>query len=276
MEDRGLGGPPRLLVIGGHPRSGTTLLWHLCNEHPEIKLTYEFNNFASIGEPWPDYRRKMLTYVRSRGLLRNRVLRLLESRNRFRQVWRMLTSFAFIGRYLHRLPRRSGATIDLAAIEETLRSLLPAAAVVGDKYPAYLWSMDQFVRHDDLHCVVVYRDCRDVASSTLERVRTDWRSMAFARRMDTAGKIAARWVQAAEIQERHAGIQAIRYEDLIENPRQPLAKLAAALRVDPDGFPTQLIRRGSIGKYRKGLTEKELATVLETAGPTMRRLGYEF
>ncbi|HWP93464.1 MAG TPA: hypothetical protein VNN20_14825 [Thermodesulfobacteriota bacterium] len=44
--------------------------------------------------------------------------------------------------------------------------------------------------------------------------------------------------------------------------------------VDPAGFSTKMVQNTSIGRYKRELTDEELATVMEIAGPTMKRLGY--
>jgi len=44
--------------------------------------------------------------------------------------------------------------------------------------------------------------------------------------------------------------------------------------VDPAGFPTKMVQNTSIGKYKRELTDDEMATVMEIAGPTMERLRY--
>jgi hypothetical protein len=66
----------------------------------------------------------------------------------------------------------------------------------------------------------------------------------------------------------------IRYEDLIQQPHHEFEGLGRWLGVDPSGFSDKLIQDTSIGKYQKGLSEEEVATVMETAGATMTRYGY--
>jgi hypothetical protein len=61
---------------------------------------------------------------------------------------------------------------------------------------------------------------------------------------------------------------------LINQPDVELKTLGSWLGVDPTGFPKEIIRDTSIGKYNIGLSDKELATVMEVAGPTMSQFGY--
>ena len=46
---------PRLTIVCGHQRSGTTMLRQLMNTHPEVMLTMEFRNFTHLGAPLHRY-----------------------------------------------------------------------------------------------------------------------------------------------------------------------------------------------------------------------------
>ena len=266
-----------VLLIGGAARSGTTMLWRLCNGHPDIRLTYEFGNFAPLGRPYAAYRREMFRHHRRRGWYANRVLGLRETVSRFQHAADILRGYGFLGRYYLALSRYRGRTVDLAAIESVLRrrNSLGDAKFVGDKFPDYVSLLPGFTRERGVSFVAIYRDCRDVVSSTLKRVRAEWQGDAFARDFNTADAIAARWVEAVEQMELHADkIWHIRYEDLIHQPEPTLKGLGDWLGVDPTGFPRRLIRGGSIGLHQHGLSPEELAVVQEVAGPTLERLGY--
>lgn len=122
---------------------------------------------------------------------------------------------------------------------------------------------------------MAYRDPRDVASSTLKMARTIWKSQLWVGILDTAEKIAHRWVKAIETMERHQKkIYIIQYEKMVQNPNPVFQELGEWLGVDPKGFPIETIQDKSIGKYKKGLTKDEIDTVLRITGPTMERLGY--
>jgi len=262
------------LIITGHQRSGTTLLSRLCNVHPEMSMTSEFGNFLCLGQPYSRYIRRLLKRwggIAIRG-------------------WPLAASFAergphgtvirqnnlFVWRYLTRMRAKRGQVITARVIEEVLREVLPAATVVGDKYPEYVFSLDALAADESLSRLVIYRDCRDVTSSTLLKARNEWRRMPlFARRLNTAEKIAHRWVRAIELMEKHQDrLFILRYEDLVREVTQPIEELSRWLDIDPAGFRVDRISDRSIGKHRRGLTQEELATVMEIAGPTMSRLGY--
>jgi Sulfotransferase family len=257
------------LLIGGHQRSGTTLLGELCKHQRDIVITREFGNFLALGWPYKAYGCQILKrwwVVQSKWAF-------VPASEQRRLM--LLHNFLFVIRYLRKVHRARRGRVDLAAIETALRSLFPDARFVGDKWPGYIFSLDKFVEQDEVYLLMIYRDCRDVVSSTLEQARTSWRESAFVEQMNTAEKVARRWVHAIEEMERHRSrLHIIRYEDLIGEPQQELRRLGEWLGVAPQRFSVQLVRDTSIGKYKKGLSADELSVVAEIAGPTMARLGY--
>lgn len=135
--------------------------------------------------------------------------------------------------------------------------------------------LDRLVPLPQLLRLVIYRDCRDVTSSFLRKVRTDWKRQRWAQYVDTAEKVALRWVRAIEDLENHAeDLYIIRYEELVADPRPVLDRLARWLEVDPGGFEPGMVSASSVGKYMQGLTTRELDDVLKVAGSTMKRLNY--
>ena len=257
------------LIVAGHQRSGTTLMGRVCDWHPEIALTSEFGNYVPMGQRYPAYIMRMLRRlweVRARsGIL-----------PRGRQPAKWIRSNLFFVRYLWMLRHFIGAPIGPDAIEAVLRRLSPAARIVGDKYPDYIFQLGDLVGHRNVKSIVIYRDARDVAGSTLIKARGDWRGKRFAQEMNTPAKVARRWTQAIEIMESNqSAVFAVRYEDLIRRPPEELARLGKWLDVDPAGFPFDSFRDTSIGNYRQTLTAEELRTVMQIAGPYLELLGYE-
>jgi hypothetical protein len=147
--------------------------------------------------------------------------------------------------------------------------------VVGDKLPGYALMMDRLAPLPQLLRLVIYRDCRDVTSSFLRKVRTDWKRQRWICYVDTAEKVAIRWVRAMEdLENRATDLHIIRYEELVADPRVVVERLAEWLQVDPGGFEPGMVSASSIGKHLQGLTKSELDDVLKVAGPTMERLNY--
>lgn len=260
----------KIMIICGHPRSGTTLLQMLCNSHPEISTLFEFGNFQFIGVPYQQYRKKILGRLWEKR--RSSFLRIGGS-----GTFKGIVPTLFFGlHYLYKIKKYCNGYVDLKSMNKALAELLPEASVLGDKFPGYVFNLDSLSKLEDLNRLLIYRDCRDVVRSTLEQVRTSWRGKKFSRRLNTAEKVAWRWVEAVEAMERNIGVlHLIRYEDLILNARHELSRLGEWLEVDPLGFYYDMIENTSIGKYKEGLSDDDLATVIKIAGPTMERLGYE-
>lgn len=259
-----------VLMIGGHPRSGTTLLQTLCDLHPEMAVTNEFGNFAFLGQTYWQYARNILDrWQRVRGKWAFDIAYAGNQKNLSRN------NFLFALRHLVHFKRQYQGQVTVKSLEATYRTMFPKAKVVGDKWPHYLFRMDKYSREEDLVRLVIYRDCRDVTSSFLHQARTNWRSADWIHKVDNAEKVAARWVRGIEIMESLADkLIILQYEALMVQPELELSRVSQAIGLDGLGFPIDMINPGSIGKYKKGLTAEELDTVLAVAGPTMERLGY--
>jgi len=249
---------PVVAIIGGLSRSGTSVLWRTCNRHPVVGMTYEFANFRGLGRRYWVYRRLL-------------VRRWTEQRFQ-EQEW---LERSFRRAYLRRLRRYLGRSIDAQVLGSVLQSSFPGARVVGDKYPRYVFMLNELTKDSHLKRVIIYRDCRDVTSSVLKQVRTQWKGREFARELSTAEQVARRWRLAIEMMEEYRDhLFVIRYEDLVQNPKPVLQGLGEYLGVQSSEFPIAHIRADRIGNYRQGLSQDELSAVMTVAEPTMRRLGY--
>jgi hypothetical protein len=177
--------------------------------------------------------------------------------------------------HLLRLARQGRGQVTLSALVAA-HKYDSDTRVVGDKLPQYIFMMDRLVELTPGLCrLIIYRDCRDVTSSYLLMTRTKWSDRPWIHATDTAEKIARNWVHAIEIMERHvADLFVIRYEDLVGDPQSELRRLAEWLDVDPRGFNARRVSDSSVGKYRQGLTDRELDDVLQVAGPALKRLKY--
>jgi len=244
------------------------MLQELCNGHPEMTITFEFGNFLHMELPLGQYRRRML-----RRLWRTKhrsVLAPHATRPRDR-----VASLLFGLRFLRAMGRCHNDVVTVDSVGRTLRRFFPVVPVIGDKYPGYVFNLDSLVGQPDLRCVIIYRNCLDVASSALIQYRTRWHTKPWSHKFATAGDIAWHWLKAIESMERHANdLFIIRYEELVAAPREQMDALAEWLAVDPAGFQAEKIHAASLNKHRRGLDEKERATVIQIAGPTMERLGY--
>ena len=129
-------------------------------------------------------------------------------------------------------------------------------------------------RHLAIRCIFVYRDPRDVVSSTLEKTRGAWRR-GHPEVMRDPAHLARRWVNMMEAMERcRDDLLVVRYEDFVTDPTLTFEQLGEWLDVEPEGFDRAPVNAGNIGKYRQGLTQPELSDVVAVAGSAMQRYGY--
>ena len=253
------------LIICGVPRSGTTLLRRLCDGHPDIAIASETRVFAFPPRP---------IWIHSRNISVNLARRTWSGVRAGREsiLW---PRTRFLTRYLAAVMSTRAPVVDTAAREAVLRRMYRPASIVGDKYPGYVFDLETHVEDPVLSCLVIYRDGRDVTSSTLRAVRTMWQGRGFVRNIDTVEKIARRWVFGVEQMLNHeTKIHTVRYEDLVTTPQAVMAGIDEWLGVDPGKFPSGPVHATSMGKYRNGLTETELEMVASVAGQTLARLGY--
>lgn len=257
------------IFITGHDRSGTTMLQRVCNSHPQMLVTNEFNLFLPLGCSYRTY---------FAHILRNAMK--IENRFRFNQQYKFMgivrySNFPFTLSFLISLLKNHQQLIEVSDIERALKKRNPHAIIVGDKKTFYNERLEKLLKYDDLKGVVIYRDCRDVTSSFLQMAKTVWIKQPWVENLKTAGAIARRWVEWIGIMENFADeLIIIRYEDLVKEPQKVLGSLAQQLSISSDGFQMQNINSKSIGKYQKGLSNHELNQVLQIAGPTMAKLEY--
>lgn len=254
-------------ILCGHPRSGTTLLNRLLNTHPDVFMTFEFGAFRELDVPFEIYRKRLRTSWMWR--------RIVSKPGRRGKVRSRLRSLRFLRSYLGYLRTGAQNSVDIESVAAGLQRWFPAAHVVGDKKPSYIFHLDRLAAYPQLRRIVIVRDPRDVTRSALEMASTRWDVNKNAIRYGTSQKIAHSWVRAVESMERNAeGTHIVRYEQLIADPDGELGKIGAYLGVDPGRFKAGMIRKDSMGKYRDGLSDEDLNIVLDIASGVMRRLGY--
>lgn len=264
-----------MLLISGHQRSGTTLLRRVCDGHPQMKVANEFGCFADVGLTVPQAwaaRWAQWRLVNGRWAFNSQFA--THPYRHWHNLW-------FTVGYCLRLAQVVRGQATVADVGHALQKQWGGeTAVSGDKLPQYMPLLPRLLSHRDVKVIIIYRDCRDVTSSFLEKVRTVWQTRAWASELDTAEKIARNWVaqieQMEQLAAKYAPVQVhlVQYEQLVSEPQLVLNEVAAWLGISPVGFPLQQVRASSIGKYQQGLTEDELAQIEAVAGATMRRLGY--
>ncbi len=151
---------PTALIIGGHPRSGTTILNRLCQLHPDIAMTGEFRSFLRLNVPYLEYARGLRMDWYRRGIVSHA--------GRRAPTRAKLLSLGFLTVFLGRLLLKARGPIGVQEVGWALHGIFPHAKLVGDKYPRYVFSLEDLVREEHLKQVIIYRDGRDVVSSYLQ------------------------------------------------------------------------------------------------------------
>ena len=263
----------RAIVIGGCPRSGTTLLRRLLDEHPRICCGPE----SGLLLPLPRTPAKLASGF---GLPVERIAAMRrESRSQTRYAE------AFFAAYceLRRKPRWA---------EKTPRNV---------EHVAWLW------RHfPNARFVHIIRDGRDTAASlrTHPDAYIEDGERRFVIRERPIRECIAKWVELTAAGMRHRGdprYTEVHYEDLVRRTGPTLERLFAFLGdpVDPStldrvreaGDPASEqraererrhgrlveagpISAGSIGRWRRDLTADEVALFKELGGRRLIELGY--
>jgi hypothetical protein len=242
----------RHVFVVGSPRSGTTFLAGVLGAQP---------GFVDLGEVKP---------------LKSAIPQLAA---------RPPAEAAARVRAIHERVRRLALVRHLRAVEQTPETAFVLTA-----------ALTAFPRACAVHLV---RDGRDVASSLLERGwlsrgrggsddaglafghhRRFWvdegRAEEFERASD-ATRAAWAWrayVTAARIP--HERTLELRYEALVADPAAAAEALARLLGADVSPLAASLAaaRAGSVGRWRRDLTDEQLADVEREAGPLLSELGY--
>jgi hypothetical protein len=226
-----------LLMVTGHPRSGTEMLLHLCNSHPQVALTLELGSLRTLWVSPRTYAFALLDSWRSSPMP---VLQFSGKRDRsWRARWQ---SARFVLGILWQLRAFRHGLIGPRELEGCYRNLLPRAQVVGDKLPNYSLCLDHYAGLEDLKCVVIYRHVFSVVQSYLEMLQRKWASVPSLASLNSAEKIAQQWVHSVrQIQRNRNQVLALSYEDLLVAPAASLERLAQWLGVDAAGFSTSPI-----------------------------------
>ena len=255
------------MVIAGHQRSGTTLMVRLLNSHPDVFVTHEFYNFSAVGIPFNEHMREVRTAWRDRPIVK--------VPNRFKRMGDYANSAMFVHQYRRYLKSIARDAVDADAMRTCLHRIAPWARVVGDKVAGYVMNLDKLVQCPDTKLIVIYRDCRDVVRSSLEKAHSSWQGKELGDRLATPENAAQSWVQAIETMQHHREhVYPLRYEQLVNEPRRTLEDLGALLDLDPDKFRMTMIRSDRVGKHKRGLSADQIDQVIQVAKPTMQQLGY--
>lgn len=259
---RGYRSEERHIVVGGAPRSGTTLLRRIFDRHPSICAGAETKLFVPAGF-------NLAWLARSFDLPEDDVREMRR---------RSASQAAFVDAFASRVRACSGKA---RWMEKTPMNIQHLA-----------WILERFPKVSVVHLV---RDGRDVVCSMREHpdwrwVDGEWQKVLVPRPL---GWYAHRWVADTE-----AGMRwrsdpryvEVRYEDLVRDPQAQLRRLCEAIGepADPDWLATIVaaesssgrpdyegaISAGSLERWRHDLDEGALATVMAICERRLVELGY--
>lgn len=276
----------------GNPRSGTTLLRLMLNNHPSITIPPECGFML-----WLVDRFRQTDFTDSREIAV--FVDALVQTKKF-ETWQLERAplQAFIE---SRAPARY-REVALLVYEFYARSVGKAPRLLGDKNNFYLDYLAQ-IRDlfPDAKVVAIVRDGRDVACSYRELVDRRIESTYAPRLPRAIGEIAREWtdnnLRLVETL-RSPGRVLVRYEDLIANPTEELGRICAVLGVPYDPAMLQYHARNAAeeqepaeflkwkektllppdaanaGKYRQLLTRAEIDEFEHTAGAVLAHFQY--
>ncbi len=249
------GEPP--IFIGGHHRSGTTLLRVMLNRHPRIACGPEGQLFDRTS--FLDFHR----FLEANWIPRLRGHGLGEA-----DIDRGIAAFIneFFARYAVERDKPRWA-------EKTPKNIL---------YIEYLFRLFPNARF--IHMI---RDPRDIHCSVIAKARTDtprWRDVAA----ESTARGWVRRIEAGARWEEDPRYIEVRYEDLSRHPSDVMERILSFLdepwdeRVLQPEQPAaanvpnvnQPVFGTSVGRWRADLSDVDAAVIETVAGPIMRTLGY--
>lgn len=269
----------KYVFIVGSPRSGTTWLQLLLNQHSEVATSQETHLFHNYLGPLDQAYRGALETRAERGVGLHNVL----SPEEFYGLCRSLALRALEG----------------------IAAGRPDARVVVEKSPEHGRYGELILRLiPDAHFIHLIRDPRDVVASLQSAGRGWGRTWASSLPAGSARRWADSVRRAREIASRTPRYRELRYEDLLEKGPERLGELFAwlGLRAEPElceravrtcsienlrsaspeidspwsleQEPPGFYRKGRAGGWRTDLTRSELRVVEHLAGDLMAELGY--
>jgi len=246
-----------IFLLGG-PRSGTTWLNFILAEHPDISTGPETFAFEIIDSIFSAAESRLLA---GQGILADGYM-----------------------------DRTDLCQICAELFHSLVESQIDGAKHYVEKTPLHTRYIDRI--HEifpDSRIVHLVRDGRDVVCSMIAaRAERNFRFPASVK------ECAARWRQidrVLQFGEQHGGLyHELRYEDLVNDVRNELARLLAVLNI---AAPREVLDRmhhasaeihrpssrssthGFVGKWRQSFTREDAATFRAVAGDLLIRLGYE-
>jgi hypothetical protein len=280
-------GDLRPVFVVGNPRSGTTLVQQILTAHKEFWTAPETRLLSRVLPQFPGWR--------TRSLRPDEVpvaLSTLEKRSSI--------VFSDVARARLLAWAEAGTLYPAHVIVETMFAAKPADSDATrwlEKTPAHVHDLPLIWRmFPDATVINVVRDPRDSSSS---RRRFTSRADGLSKQL-AAKRLAEQWLSSVASFEAHRDdprMLLVRYEDIVTDPDQALAKMAAHVGITPD--PTALSRFGEEftkvtnqydrelralnsvttivdrrGVWKNRMTPQEAAIIELLCGETMQRYDY--
>ena len=242
------------LLVGGCPRSGTTLLNLVLNSHPGISITAEHNLeylLRRIDELFVRESRLPTVPVREKSSREN-----WDHNTVYTATLRRRDNTAKILEYVYDLSFGNSNTAN--------------EMVYGDKVPRfYDLDLDYLAQTlSDLTVIQVHRNPIDVANSMLRRARNTRANKDYWRGPASIDDICAEWARAwnfSVVNSNRTDLPyhyvELKYEALIDNAESELANLATAIGVEPR-FDVSMISNAT-DDIRNSITQNEMSKVQE-------------
>lgn len=189
---------------------------------------------------------------------------------RSRRAW--LSSYKFLLRFLWALRRFRYQDVGPRQLESVYRDVT-GCKIVGDKLPAYVLSLEQYVLIENLKVVVIHRHPAAVIRSYLELVQGNWRRIPTLNRFNNEVEVAKLWAQSVGILRRHwESVLPISYERLCEDPVGECRKLGEWFDIEPEGFDLSCVQAP---KPLPRFSDEVLGQIREVVHEECSFLGYE-
>lgn len=272
--------------IFGNPRSGTSLLRLMMNNHPEIIVPPEcgftewlYNEFGQIEYNEYVYRDFLSEVFKARKfetwelVYEELLLEIIEKKPKSYQD--------LVMEIYHGYARRYGKNVK----------------AVGDKNNYYIENIEKIENiFPGCKKIFIVRDGRDVACSYLDLKNKDIDSSYKPNLAENIDEIARQWQKSVEIMAfwSEKGALSIRYEDLVADPCDNLTKICDFLSLqyshkmlnyynnndEPEEFKAwkgktfKAVDTSSVERYKNDLTLNQIKSFQNVAGKSLEMVGY--
>jgi len=281
----------RMFFVIGNPRSGTTLLRLMLNNHPEVTVPPECGFAMWLHEIYVNTDFSDMTSIDD----------FLEKLSTVKKIETWKINLAELKTFLIKNQPKNYQEIVPLIYRHYANSINNHPKWLGDKnnfYISYIETIKKLL--PDSKQIYIVRDGRDVACSYKDLASKKYDSIYAPKLPSEIKEIATEWLNNNRLikHEVDNGALLIRYEDLLHSPEVELNKVCEVLGLT---YSSQLLNyhinnriqeqepkeflqwksktlsppdQGNIGKYRNILTKEEIQTFECIAGELLEEFGY--